>query len=273
MRIAIIADIHGNLLALEAVLADLERQRIDRLIVAGDMVIGSPDSAACWERIKALHVPVVRGNHERYLVEYCTDGDASLNSRQFAPVAYAAAQFNPLEKAAIAELPQSYRPSEAPDVLVVHASLRSDRDIIVRSTGPDELAAQFPAPANLIIRAHQHIPAERRWVGRRIVTAGSVGLSLGGDTRPHYLIAEQRRSGWRISQRSVGYDHVAALARFVQTGYLDVAGPIARLYQEELRIAQPLIIPFLRDYERWKQSEPLAIDRACERWLAKYLCD
>ncbi len=63
MRLVLIADIHGNLPALEAALAEIETLRPDRLIVAGDIVDGGPDSAACWRRVKALGCPIIRGNH------------------------------------------------------------------------------------------------------------------------------------------------------------------------------------------------------------------
>ena len=87
MRIAILADIHGNLPAFEAALDHASRQRVDRTIVAGDIVNGSPDSAACWRLARSLGYPIVRGNHERYVARYGTAaGDPAWLSEQFAPV-------------------------------------------------------------------------------------------------------------------------------------------------------------------------------------------
>lgn len=69
MRIAVIADIHGNILALEAVLADLERQRIDLIVDLGDCVSGPLWPKETFERLKALNAPTVRGNHDRLVGE------------------------------------------------------------------------------------------------------------------------------------------------------------------------------------------------------------
>ena len=93
MRIAIIADIHGNLAALEAVLARIAGLRIDRVVVAGDVVVGAPDSLKCWERVRGLDCPVLRGNHERYVFDLGTErAKPEWSTRQFGPVQYAAAQ-------------------------------------------------------------------------------------------------------------------------------------------------------------------------------------
>ena len=73
MRIAVIADIHGNLPALEAVLEALDTLQPDQIVVSGDVVDGGPDSAACWERVKQIGCPVLRGNHERYVFDYGTE--------------------------------------------------------------------------------------------------------------------------------------------------------------------------------------------------------
>ncbi|MFM1851537.1 MAG: hypothetical protein RIS54_1221 [Verrucomicrobiota bacterium] len=97
MQIAVIADIHGNLAALEAILGAVERLRPDQLVVAGDVVDGAPDPAACWERVKALGVPVLRGNHERYVFDFGTErADPLWATPQFAPLHFT---FNRLSEA------------------------------------------------------------------------------------------------------------------------------------------------------------------------------
>ena len=93
MQIALLADIHGNLAALEAVLAELDRLRPDRIAVLGDIVDGAPDSLACWERVRGLGAVVLRGNHERYVVDYGTERAApEWSTPQFAPVRWTVAQ-------------------------------------------------------------------------------------------------------------------------------------------------------------------------------------
>src|SRR5277367_5169583 len=94
MRLAILADIHGNRVAFDAALAHARSQHPDKIILAGDIVVGSPDSADCWQRAISLNVPILRGNHERYVAEF---SPSQANDEQLAPIRWAAAQFKPDE--------------------------------------------------------------------------------------------------------------------------------------------------------------------------------
>src|SRR5579871_919727 len=74
MRIAIISDIHGNFIALEAVLQDLEKQpEIDALVVAGDLCLNGPAPRQALERVQALHCPVLQGNTDAEIVTQAPD--------------------------------------------------------------------------------------------------------------------------------------------------------------------------------------------------------
>src|SRR5690606_4985596 len=168
-----------NLPALEAALAEIETLRPDRLIVAGDIVDGGPDSAACWRRVKALGCVVIRGHHERYVFDYGTPrADPAWSSPQFAPLRYARAELSDAEVAELAALPPHWRDPAWPELLVVHASLRGDNDSIFPYT-PDALIdpmfAGIDPAVKLIVRGHNHACSTREWAGRRIVTTGSVG--------------------------------------------------------------------------------------------------
>jgi predicted phosphodiesterase len=270
MRIAILSDIHGNLQAFEAALAHARAQRPDQIVIAGDVVIGSPDSADCWRLARSLGVPMLRGNHERYLADIAAGrADPRWRTLQFAPTQWAFSQLDQAELAELAGLPHSLRLPGAPDLLLVHAAQRSDSDSIRAHTPDQELAAMFPAPdATLIVRGHNHVGATRLWDGRQIVTAGSVGLPLDGMTTAQYLLIERRAGGWHTAHQSVPYDLDAALERFGASGYLAAGGPIARLYMRELATASFQIVPFLRAYARWAAREPIGLEQALERFLA-----
>lgn len=270
MRIAIFADIHGNLVAFEAALEHARRQGAERLIIAGDLVIGSPDAAACWRLASALGAPMLRGNHERYIFDYGTPRAApAWSTRQFGPMHWAHGQLRPDERAAMAALPMSLRPPELPGLLVVHGSLRSDADQVRPATPEEALAEMFPdVQEALIVRAHDHIQDIRPWGRRTIVTAGSIGVPLDGDTTAQYLILDQAREGWAIRHQAVPYDLDAALARFADSGYLAAAGPIARLCRRELATATLQVVPFLRAYQRWREEAEIALEEGVERFLA-----
>lgn len=253
MRLALLADIHGNLPALEAALAEIETLRPDLLVVAGDIVDGGPDSAACWRRVKSLGCPVIRGNHERYVFDYGTPrADPAWSSPQFAPLRFARAELDDGEVAGLAALPPHWSDPAWPELLVVHASLRGDNDSIFPYTPDVLLEPMFPGldPAvKLIVRGHNHVCSTREWAGRRIVTTGSVGLPQDGNPAAQFLLLERGAGGeWTARHRAVRYDVGATLRRFRESGYLDKAGPLGRLFYREMETGTHQIVPFLRFY-------------------------
>lgn len=259
MRIAILADIHGNLSALEAVLADVAREGVDRIFVAGDVVVGSPDSAACWDRVRALGCPILRGNHERYVFDLHTERAApEWHSRRFGPVQYAAAQLGETRRREMAALPMTHQFPDIPEILFVHGSTRSDNDLIFPYTTDEAIAPMFPANApEWIVRGHNHFASVRLWEHRKIITVGSVGLPLDGTPEAQFTILEKRaNSTWRVIHRNARYDVEATLKRFRETDYLEKAGPIARLYLREVQTAAFHIVPFFKFYQQRLVARP-----------------
>lgn len=268
MRIAILADIHGNLPAFEAALAHVEQQHVDQLIIAGDVVVGAPDTAACWRLAQSLNCPILKGNHERYVADYGTPAaDPSWTSLQFAPLQWGVAQLTEAERQALNRLPAFLRLPEAPDLLVVHASMRNDRDTVTAYTPANHLAVMFPeVKERYIVRGHNHLCTIRTWGERFIITAGSVGLPLDANPTAQYLLLEQSSNGWHIHYQSVPYELEATLRRFHETGYLEATGPMGRLFLREVETATPQFVPFLRLYHHWSQQEALSLEAAMERF-------
>jgi predicted phosphodiesterase len=270
VRIAVLADVHGNLYAFEAALAHVRAHGVDQIVLLGDLTVGSPDAAACWQLACSLGCPSVWGNHERYVAYYGTAGaDPRWRGEQYAPVAWAVSELSPSERSAMRALPHAYRTPDAPGVLFCHASLRSDRDTVAAHTPGDRLCEMYPDVTEaLIVRGHNHLGQVRLWDGHTIVTAGSVGLPLDSYPTAQYLLLEREGRGWQISHHSVPYDVDAAVRRFEETGYLDAAGPMGRLFQREVATASHQIVPFLRAYERWSSRAHVTLGDAVARYLA-----
>lgn len=270
MRLAIIADIHGNLPAFETVLTDLKRHAPDLLVIAGDIVIGAPDSVACWQLAQSLGCPIVRGNHERYLSHFGTaQADPVWLTDRFAPVQWAVRQFSEEARQTIAALPLVIHLPAAPDLCIVHASPRADTESVALHMTGETLAAIF-ADVNdqTIVRGHNHIPRTQPWGERQIVTTGSVGLALEGHPAAQYVLVDQVKGGWLAQHQSVAYPVEATLQRFVATDYVAQTGPMGRLFQREVATASHYFVPFLRYYGQWLQQEPtLDLAAALERFL------
>lgn len=272
MRIAVFADIHGNLLAFEAALAHARRQGFDHLVIVGDLINGAPDSLACWQLAQSLNCTLLRGNHERYIFDFGTpNAAAAWTTERFAPVQWCAAQFSAAERQELAALPFAYRSSDWPDLLFVHASLRQDNDTITPYTAEADLAAMFPnRSTGWIIRGHNHLCQIRFWQECTLVTSGSVGWAMDEHPLAQYVLLEHNQQGWRAQHQAVPYDIEATIERFYTTGYYQEAGPMVRLILREIATASPQMIPFLRQYERWASQEEIALATAIDRFLTFY---
>jgi predicted phosphodiesterase len=223
MRIAAVSDIHGNLFALDAVLADIERRGADLIVNLGDIVSGPllPNETA--ERLMALDLPTIRGNHERQVL--------TLDPARMGPSdRYAHDTLGDPARRWLAALPPN-RALDA-DVFLCHATPASDVDCYLEDLVERELR---PAPlgrieertrgcaASLILCGHSHIPKlVHLSTGQVIVNPGSVGIQAyeGHDPGPHrvetgapharYALAERRQNRWAVEFFAVAYDWDAA---------------------------------------------------------------
>lgn len=176
MRIAIISDIHGNVLALEAVLADIARQGVERIVDLGDRVSGPLWPRETFERLKSLDIPGVRGNHDRIVGEGVREGMGPSDA-----VAWDALDAS--SRAELAALP--FTADFAPGLRAFHATpahddrytlddihegrlFRADIAKIARRLGGFE--------ARIILMGHSHRPEMVRLPdGRLLINPGSVG--------------------------------------------------------------------------------------------------
>lgn len=272
MRLAILSDIHGNLPAFEAALHHVARHKVDQVIIAGDIVVGSPDSTECWRLAQSLGCPILRGNHERYVGDYNTPrASPAWKTEQYAPMQWALARLTEQDCQTMGDLPLHLRLAEAPDLFVVHASERNDYDTVAAYTPEEQLEEMFPAaPDRFIIRAHNHVGQVRLWDRGCIVTNGSVGMPLDGNPTAQYLLLDQRKGHWHIQHQSVVYDLDAVIKRFHDTGYLAATGPIGRLFLREVATASRQLIPFFRLYSQWSKDTAMPLSDAVDRFLNSY---
>lgn len=270
MRIAVLADIHGNLPAFEAALKHVSQQKVDQMILAGDIVNGAPDSKACWDLALSSGCPILRGNQERYVAHYGTSKASPLWSmEQFAPVKWTVEQLSEQDRQCMEQLPLTLRLPEAPDIFFVHATERDDHDTVASHTPEQALHDKFPtAQERYILRAHNHFGQVRVWEKGFIVTCGSVGLALDSNPTAQYLLLDREKNGWSIQHQSVPYPVDAAVSRFHDTGYLAAVGPMGRLFFREVVTASPQIVPFLRLYAQWSKAGDIQLSQAVDRFLS-----
>jgi predicted phosphodiesterase len=227
VRLAILADIHGNLAALEAVAADLRRRGVGRVVNLGDSLSGPllpRETARYLMDTDWLHLA---GNHERQLL---TQDPAEMIPSD----AYACARLTAAELDWLRSLPAQARPE--PDIFLCHGAPGSDVTYFLetvaagalRPASPAEIAKRLGSEsAALVACGHTHTPrAVRAPGGRLLINPGSVGLAAYDDVRPvyhrvetgspdaRYAIVEKREGAWSAALITLPYDckPMAALA-------------------------------------------------------------
>lgn len=275
MRIAVLADVHGNLPAFEVALAAARAATPDLLVIAGDIVNGAPDSRACWELARAEADVLLRGNHERYVLDRGTpQGDPAWLGPRFRPLEWTARELAGAFDA-LRALPSAAVATE--DVRVMHAAPADDRVNLFPWTDDGVLERVLdPASEGLLVRGHNHLPFHRHLAdGRLLVSVGSVGIPLTGRPETQFaLLTSHPRRGWSVQHVSLAYDVEAALARFDDSGYLREVGPIAQVFRREISTGSHHLVPFVRFEQRWREAngehgdDDASMERALRAFLA-----
>ena len=198
--VAVLCDIHGNLPALEAVLAELEADPPDAVVIGGDVAAG-PMPVEVLERLRELPWPVryLRGNADRFVV-MGYDGTIPqelLEQPLFAADAWTATFLSRADRNFLDGLPTLHRfPVGAlGDVLFCHATARSDEERVTVFTPEERLARILEeAGAPLVVGGHTHRQFDRTAGGRRMVNAGSVGRPYEHEPGAYWLRLGRRSS-------------------------------------------------------------------------------
>lgn len=181
MRVALIADIHGNRLALESVLNHLQGQHVDEIVCLGDIAVLGPEPAACIDMI-AEHASVsVLGNTDAWLLELREDRSAQVAED---PVLNEIARWTldqlgarHLRYLAALPLTTALKLSASTSLQVCHGSPRSYDDVVSSTTADHELEAMLEGvSATIVAGGHTHMAMMRRLAHRLLVNPGSVGL-------------------------------------------------------------------------------------------------
>lgn len=256
MKIAVLSDIHGNLPALQTTTQDIEAWQPDLVVVDGDIVNRGPLSLDCLEFVQAKQRTadwrVVRGNHEDYLLA-CDRPDAPRSGPEYELWRFAFWAHDQLNGhlAVLQTLPNqfSWTAPDGSEFRVVHASMRNNRDGIYADSSDDVLYQQIAPVPGVFVTAHTHRPLIRRFNDSLVVNVGSVGAPFDRDTRASYGRFLWTHDGWQSEIIRLPYDVAQTERDYVESGFLDEAGPLAQLMLVELRRAGGLIYRWAKRYQ------------------------
>ncbi|MFQ5400120.1 MAG: metallophosphoesterase family protein [Anaerolineae bacterium] len=211
MRIALISDIHGNLVSLDAVLADIRQQHVDQIICLGDVATLGPQPKEAISRLRELACPCIMGNHDAFLLDPQLI-QAYMDAPWFADsVKWCINQLSPEDFHFV----RSFEPfievplaARAP-LLCFHGSPKSNTDLLLATTPPpalDQILAGYQATA--MIGGHTHVQMMRRHKDLLVINPGSVGMPFEQarfDKAPRFLPwAEYAIVSWSDGHLDVG---------------------------------------------------------------------
>ncbi|MFN5568776.1 MAG: metallophosphoesterase family protein [Bradyrhizobium sp.] len=241
MRLAMISDVHGNLPALEAVLADIETRGVDATINLGDCVTGPLWPRETFALLEQLALPTVRGNHDRWIQEWPEDKRAPAGR-------CSRAALTAEQRLHLHGLPARIALEQG--ILAVHGTPDDDSACLLEEmledgryvpARRDVLTSRLAniGGAGLVLCGHSHRQAVVQVLrGPLIVNPGSVGCPVFGDIpiaaqleyrSPHarYAILTERRGHWQAELLALTYDWDRAAARAVENGFPNWASAYA----------------------------------------------
>lgn len=215
MRVAALCDVHGNLPALEAVLAEVASLDVDRIVCGGDVVAG-PYPQECLDRLREAEAVFVRGNADRESSR-APDGTWEWLSAQLDEAAHEFLRTLPLSVS-------------LDGVLYCHGSPRDDDEILTK-VSPDARfrAALAGVEQRVVVGGHTHVQFERVVGGTRFVNAGSVGIPYEGRQGAFWALLDGGEVGHRLTPYAVD----AAVAAIRTTTYPNAEQLVGWLLEPE----------------------------------------
>ena len=217
MPIAALYDVHGNLPALEAVLDDMAREGVDRVVVGGDVVPG-PMGREALSRLTEIALPTefIHGNGETDLLAELDGVESRVPEPFREAVRWSGAQLEDEQVRFMRTWPSTLRVSVPGmgDVLFCHATPTSDAHVFTRLTPEEDVARLMEgASADVLVCGHTHMQFDRTVGDMRVVNAGSVGMPF-GEPGAYWLLL-----GPDVRLRRTGYDLEKAACRIRATAY------------------------------------------------------
>ncbi len=247
-RLAVLADIHGNQPALDAVIADMQNYQVDHVVVAGDVINWGPFSRQVLETVYENRWAVIRGNNELYLLDYETPRAPDYwSSFTLPPIIHE--QLGEHWVNVVASLPDSLslRFRDAPPIYVCHGIPNNPWQSISPLTSVDDIRTGLQGVSETtVICAHSHIPMIRKVDQWTIINSGSVGVPLDGQFTASYMILDGDRTGWSLAEyRRIPFDYAPLYAEFERQNFVERNGIPEQLVIAEFKTARLQLYPFV----------------------------
>lgn len=278
MKIAVLADIHSNIDALEAVLQDARKQKADAYVVAGDVVTDGPSAREAIDRARALTGHIIKGNREDYMLKYRGGQFKGWEgSKQFSSLLWTYQSLSEADLEWMAALPEQavIELDKKHALRIVHGSpfsmyelLKPDEDM-----GPVERAA-LATPESALVFGHNHMQWTGRVHGRLLLNPGSVGVHYNREVEAEYAVLTAENGELSAQLRRVKYNFGALERRLISSGLAAASHVWTALTFEGVKTGRNYILAFLKEAEAMTAEMGLPSgpipndvwDTVAERW-------
>jgi putative phosphoesterase len=224
MKIAFIADIHGNAIALEHVLNDIQKKSIDKIYVLGDLCYRGPEPKRSLDLVRSLNTEVIKGNADEWVVRGVQAGEVpdkaleKMNQEKD----WTVTQLDQHDLRDLNQLPQEIRViHEDTSFHMFHAVPNNLFEIVLPSTDDHEIESKLMSfsDADIYVYAHIHKPFVRSVNGKIILNTGSVGLPFDGIAKASYVTVEVENGNIHTCIHRVPYDVEHVVQQYESCGY------------------------------------------------------
>lgn len=224
MKIAFISDIHGNAIALDAVLEDIEQQGVDKIYVLGDICYRGPEPKRSLDLVRSLHTEVIKGNADEWVVRGVREGEVPEKALELMNLErqWIVELLEPSDIDYLASLPAQINTTiEDIEISAFHATPTSLFDIVLPNADDQQIENRLmnANEAQVYVYAHIHRPYIRFLNGKVIMNIGSVGLPFDGLTKSSYGLIEIEDGHLKTSIRRVTYDLESVVALYHEVNY------------------------------------------------------
>lgn len=272
MKLAVLSDVHGNLPALQAVLDDIEAWRPDRIVLNGDLVSRGPSSVECLQlaRERLPDASFIEGNHEAFVL-WCSENPCGPEHPKYDIRRFALWTLQRLG-GAISHIKGWPGHLDDTDIEggtfhITHGSRLGNRDGIHPRVSDEDLAPKLGDPRDLFIASHTHVAMVRDYQGSLVVNTGSVGQPFDRDPRAAYGRFWFHNNRWKAQIVRVDYDRHRAQRDFIESGFVDQCGPLARLIHHEFCEARPHVGVWMRRFLDPVSAETISVEEAVTQYM------
>jgi predicted phosphodiesterase len=274
MKVAVFSDVQGNLPAMEVAVEHILDWDPDLVVMAGDLINRGPSSRACLDLFEPLRrrrgwLPL-QGNHEAWVLRCGRERPRDALDAEMRRIAdWTFHQLVAIEESLLGWPDHLSFHADAEDswVHVTHGSMAGNRLGVSASVSDEDLRGRLPQDVAVFVGAHTHKPLQRQHGRTQILNVGSIGSPFDGDVRASYGQLELRGGRWHTQILRLDYDRRRTERDFVESGFIEQGGPLARIIFEEWRRARVLLADWHHRYREAVQSGEITLERAVVEFL------